>query len=737
MVIGNNMSNNAPINGQFDEMETFNYQLSASAIMANFQIVSNVDSNLDGIPDLLEDIQLTKARPFLGQPVVITGTIEAEQFDMGGRGIAYSNTFSHPTNYYRPTDMFITNCNDLGGGYCLDQTQQGDWAQYTINVLVPQTYVIETRVEGIGINGEFEIKFATNGTMYTNTGALTIPSTSWTIVSAVLPLQSGTNVMTLQMMNNASTGTNVGRFNYISIYPYLPTPNVGTNSTNVALTAGASYATASNNAVAIQTAVNNLGSAGGAVTITSSGTFMIAQANPNESNDAYQNAAISITNSNVQISGMGQTNTTLIAYNRATTVFSFGLNASAHNPQCSNWTLQNMTLEAQPHRAVSNVTSTVYQAGQFFPPGGDGDAGTLTIFYGVYGVAYASDILITSCQFLSADRSITIPWNVSNVMVRECNFIPSGTVDTYGSNNVYTGQTNTTIEVGVLARTGANLNLAVLENTYNANRLITTTNTNTAAPVTLTDLVNCTNNDWIAPDGFVWFQQVGNGFVARNCISNNELEAVQINAGPASVVCNTFYTLVNNNSCCALNGGVGLYGLPGSNIVDSSTTFVGNWVYGERHGDLLFQYTTNGELPSVINISGNWFNLSPVVSVPNNYPGAAASIQFCQSANVIGNTLVTGGHGVLFGFACTNALVMDNDFGAATYRGIGYQATGNSLNAAQIYSNTLGEGASFHVQLTYSNSFGWFLGNNIYSTTNSNSVSLFTDPASSDMHIYQ
>ncbi len=37
-------------------MRTFNYQLTASDILSNFQVVASVDSDLDGIPDLLEDI---------------------------------------------------------------------------------------------------------------------------------------------------------------------------------------------------------------------------------------------------------------------------------------------------------------------------------------------------------------------------------------------------------------------------------------------------------------------------------------------------------------------------------------------------------------------------------------------------------------------------------------------------------------------------------------------------------
>jgi len=80
--------------------------------------------------------------------------------------------------------------------------------------------------------------------------------------------------------------------------------------------------------------------------------------------------------------------------------------------------------------------------------------------------------------------------------------------------------------------------------------------------------------------------------------------------------------------------------------------------------------------------------------------------------------------------------VMNNNFAGATYGGVGYFFTGDSIANAQIFSNILGEGVTFHVQLPYTNSFGWFLGSNKYVTTNSTAVPLFADPASSAIHIF-
>jgi hypothetical protein len=345
MVIGNTTAYNASINGQFEEMETFNYQLTASQIASNYQTVANVDSDLDGVPDYLEDIKLTTNRPFLGAPVVITGTIEAEQFDMGGPGIAYSSTFTNSAYCYRPTGMMISPCTDLGSGYCLDQMQSNEWALYTIEVLVAQNYVIDTRVSGIqGTGGVFRVEF-TNGIAFSNsTGSLTVPTETWTDVTNVVYLPAGIYAMKLHCLTNAAGCSNVGRFNYISIYPWWPSPTNGPGTgsfTNCNLVLGSGYQQASNNAYAIQSAVNSLGAAGGEVTIPE-GTWYVSQPYPNDANDANHNAVAWITNSNVKIVGAttNPADTVLIANNRATTIFELGQAPNNTTYQCSNFILE-------------------------------------------------------------------------------------------------------------------------------------------------------------------------------------------------------------------------------------------------------------------------------------------------------------------------------------------------------------------------------------------------------------
>jgi hypothetical protein len=78
---------------------------------------------------------------------------------------------------------------------------------------------------------------------------------------------------------------------------------------------------------------------------------------------------------------------------------------------------------------------------------------------------------------------------------------------------------------------------------------------------------------------------------------------------------------------------------------------------------------------------------------------------------------------------------MDNNFANVTYRGIGIANGVGSLQSASIFNNVLGEGSTFHVQVSFTNSFGWFLNGNEYLNASNNSVPPFLDPASSAVHV--
>jgi hypothetical protein len=84
------------------------------------------------------------ATPYNGSSVSIPGQIEAEEYDLGGEGIAYSDTTSgNSGGELRSDDVDITTCSE--GGYALTDLDDGEWLTYTINVAETGTYSFDVR----------------------------------------------------------------------------------------------------------------------------------------------------------------------------------------------------------------------------------------------------------------------------------------------------------------------------------------------------------------------------------------------------------------------------------------------------------------------------------------------------------------------------------------------------------------------------------------------------------------
>jgi phosphatidylserine/phosphatidylglycerophosphate/cardiolipin synthase-like enzyme len=169
--------------------------------------------------------------PYTGSPVPLPGTIQAENFDNGGSGIAYNDTTSgNAGGVYRSTDVDIQATSDTGGGYNVGWTAPGEWLNYTVNVTTTGTYTIEARVAASGAGGTFHIEV--NGV--DKTGPMTIPNTggwqTWTTISkSNVSLSAGAQIWRLVI---DSAGSVVGNINYIRVLssggPVTSTPYGGT-----------------------------------------------------------------------------------------------------------------------------------------------------------------------------------------------------------------------------------------------------------------------------------------------------------------------------------------------------------------------------------------------------------------------------------------------------------------------------------------------------------------------------
>jgi poly(hydroxyalkanoate) depolymerase family esterase len=115
----------------------------------------------------------------------LSGTlrIEAENFDNGGKGVAYFNANStNPGGQYRTNETVgIEATLDTGGGYDVGWNAAGDWLEYTIKVPVAGTYNLRLRVAGTSAGSVRVLAYGNNRNQTTNgvdlTGQWTLPNT--------------------------------------------------------------------------------------------------------------------------------------------------------------------------------------------------------------------------------------------------------------------------------------------------------------------------------------------------------------------------------------------------------------------------------------------------------------------------------------------------------------------------------------------------------------------------------
>ena len=157
--------------------------------------------------------------PFRGAPIALPGTVQAEDFDSGGEGVAYhDNSSGNSGGQYRPTsNVDIAAASDATGNYTLGWVGSGEWLKYSVSVAAAGQYDIEIRVASAGAGGTFHIEV--NGTDVT--GSLAVPNTggwqTWTTIRRTgVQLAAGPQLWRIVMDTRGASGA-VGNFNYVRV----------------------------------------------------------------------------------------------------------------------------------------------------------------------------------------------------------------------------------------------------------------------------------------------------------------------------------------------------------------------------------------------------------------------------------------------------------------------------------------------------------------------------------------
>jgi len=149
--------------------------------------------------------------PSLGAPISIPGTINAQDYDNGGEGVAYHDTTSgNNGGAYRGGDVDLEPSAD--GGNDIGWIAAGEWLNYSVNVTSSGGYTVQLRVASPN-GGSMKVGF--NRTAGWNT--VSVPATggwqSWTTVNLPVTLNAGTQLLTLYFNTN---GFNVSRIAVVS-----------------------------------------------------------------------------------------------------------------------------------------------------------------------------------------------------------------------------------------------------------------------------------------------------------------------------------------------------------------------------------------------------------------------------------------------------------------------------------------------------------------------------------------
>jgi hypothetical protein len=147
--------------------------------------------------------------PFSGTRIALPGTVEAENYDLGGQGVAYSDTTAgNSGGAYRTDDVDIRTTTDSSGRYNLKSVRAGEWLVYSVNVASAGTYSVDFRLASSGGGGT--VHLAVDGVNVT--GSIALPNTggwnTWkTVTKTGVALPAGAHLLKLVVDANGSSGS--------------------------------------------------------------------------------------------------------------------------------------------------------------------------------------------------------------------------------------------------------------------------------------------------------------------------------------------------------------------------------------------------------------------------------------------------------------------------------------------------------------------------------------------------
>ncbi len=158
--------------------------------------------------------------PFSGTPIALPGTVQAENYNNGGEGLAYHDLeVANQGTAYRLTEgVDVQATTDAGAGYNVGYTADGEWMNYMVNVTTAGSYSVSFRTAGTGTAST--IRMEVDGVDVT--GIVALPNTgAWqTWATTTVP-----NIAFSAGAHNIKLFVVTGGFNLNSFTVAVPTQN--------------------------------------------------------------------------------------------------------------------------------------------------------------------------------------------------------------------------------------------------------------------------------------------------------------------------------------------------------------------------------------------------------------------------------------------------------------------------------------------------------------------------------
>jgi hypothetical protein len=152
--------------------------------------------------------------PFPGDPHPIPGTIQAEDFDLGGQGQSYNDCDgANNGGQYRESAVDIEIASEEG--YNIGWICEDEWIEYTVDVQTAGTYDLIARLASNQTGGGFRIERdgvnLTGDVYFLSTGGWQ----SWQSVPATLELEAGEQVLRFVNLGAFDTEYNFNSMTFI------------------------------------------------------------------------------------------------------------------------------------------------------------------------------------------------------------------------------------------------------------------------------------------------------------------------------------------------------------------------------------------------------------------------------------------------------------------------------------------------------------------------------------------